>query len=97
MQDLNRFHRCAFERRHQRTNRGTQVADDRIHEAIGRLKERYPRVARYYQLAYDKQNYPAERISSASKRPNPLDGSGIDFISVNPGRKKHGLWTPAGP
>ena len=27
----------------------------RIYEAIGRLKERYPRVARYYQLAYDEQ------------------------------------------
>jgi transposase len=27
----------------------------KIYEAIGRLKERYPRVARYYQLAYDKQ------------------------------------------
>jgi transposase len=27
----------------------------KIYEAIGRLKERYPRVARYYQLAYDEQ------------------------------------------
>jgi transposase len=27
----------------------------KIYEAIGRLKERYPRVARYYQLAYDQQ------------------------------------------
>jgi len=26
---------------------------DKIHQAIGRLKERYPRVARYYQIAYD--------------------------------------------
>jgi hypothetical protein len=25
----------------------------KIHEALGRLKERYPRVARYYELAYD--------------------------------------------
>ena len=25
----------------------------KIHEAIGRLKERYPRVARYYRMAYD--------------------------------------------
>ena len=25
----------------------------KIHEAIGRLRERYPRVARYYQIAYD--------------------------------------------
>jgi transposase len=27
----------------------------KIYEAIGRLKERYPRVARYYHLAYDEQ------------------------------------------
>src|SRR4029077_5651952 len=27
----------------------------KIYEAIGRLKERYPLVARYYQLAYDEQ------------------------------------------
>jgi transposase len=28
-------------------------ASAKIHEALGRLKERYPRVARYYTLAYD--------------------------------------------
>jgi transposase len=28
-------------------------APAKIHEALGRLKERYPRVARYYALAYD--------------------------------------------
>jgi transposase len=29
------------------------VKPDKINQAIGRLKERYPRVARYYKLAYD--------------------------------------------
>lgn len=29
------------------------VKPDKIHEAIGRLKERYPRVARYYRMSYD--------------------------------------------
>jgi transposase len=28
---------------------------DKINQAIGRLKERYPRVARYFQLSYDRQ------------------------------------------
>ena len=28
-------------------------SEAKVHEAIGRLKERYPRVARYYALAYD--------------------------------------------
>jgi transposase len=32
---------------------GRLRAPAKIHEALGRLKERYPRVARYYALAYD--------------------------------------------
>jgi len=31
------------------------VKPDKINQAIGRLKERYPRVARYYKLSYDPQ------------------------------------------
>jgi hypothetical protein len=36
-----------------RVTRGRLRAPGTIHEALGRLKERYPRVARYYALAYD--------------------------------------------
>jgi transposase len=36
-----------------RVARGHLRAPAKIHEALGRLKERYPRVARYYALAYD--------------------------------------------
>ena len=36
-----------------RVARGRLRAPGKIHEALGRLKERYPRVARYYALAYD--------------------------------------------
>jgi transposase len=36
-----------------RVTRGRLRAPAKIHEALGRLKERYPRVARYYALAYD--------------------------------------------
>lgn len=36
-----------------RVAEGRLVADAKIHQAIGRLKERYPRVARYYQVDYD--------------------------------------------
>ncbi len=31
------------------------VKPDKINQAVGRLKERYPRVARYYKLSYDPQ------------------------------------------
>ncbi len=30
-----------------------RVVEAKVHEAIGRLKERYPRVARYYRLSFD--------------------------------------------
>jgi transposase len=36
-----------------RVGRGRLRAPAKIQEALGRLKERYPRVARYYALAYD--------------------------------------------
>ncbi len=36
-----------------RVARGRLRAPAKIHQALGRLKERYPRVARYYTLAYD--------------------------------------------
>jgi len=36
-----------------RVTRGRLRAPAKVHEALGRLKERYPRVARYYALAYD--------------------------------------------
>lgn len=36
-----------------RVARGRLRAAAKVHEALGRLKERYPRVARYYALAYD--------------------------------------------
>ena len=36
-----------------RVTRGRLRLAAKVHEAIGRLKERYPRVARYYDIAYD--------------------------------------------
>lgn len=56
---------------------GKKVDAARIHERIGRLKERYPRVARYYAMQYDAERkrlscaVDAEKKSKAQK----LDGS----------------------
>src|SRR6266852_7142714 len=36
-----------------RVQKGHLKRTEKIHEAMGRLKERYPRVARYYQIEYD--------------------------------------------
>jgi transposase len=38
-----------------RIAKGQLTTVEKIHQAIGRLKERYPRVARYYRLDYDPQ------------------------------------------
>lgn len=36
-----------------RIRKGKLVKQEKIHQAIGRLKERYPRVARYYHIGYE--------------------------------------------
>jgi len=49
----------------------------KIYEAIGRLKERYPRVARYYELAYDEQKaeFSWREQAQRKQRAEALDGS----------------------
>jgi transposase len=49
----------------------------KIYEAIGRLKERYPRVARYYQLAYDEQQCELRCLEDLERKQKAesLDGS----------------------
>jgi transposase len=60
-----------------RVEKGQLKQSEKIHEAIGRLKERYPRVARYYRIAYDAEHkrvtwqQDAEKKTIAAK----LDGS----------------------
>jgi transposase len=38
-----------------RIEKGQLKTTAKIHEAVGRLKERYPRVARYYRMAYEEE------------------------------------------
>ncbi|MGH2359101.1 MAG: IS1634 family transposase [bacterium] len=42
-----------LEKLQERVAKGKLRAEAKVHEAIGRLKERYPRVARYYQIEFD--------------------------------------------
>jgi hypothetical protein len=42
-----------LEKLQKRIQQGRLVKTEKIGEAIGRIKERYPRVARYYPIAYD--------------------------------------------
>jgi transposase len=56
---------------------GRLQAAEKIHEAIGRLKERYPRVARYFQIAYteDPRALNWEENSETKQRAARLDGT----------------------
>jgi transposase len=49
----------------------------KIYEAIGRLKERYPRVARYYHMAYDEQQSELSYSEDVERKQKAesLDGS----------------------
>jgi transposase len=38
-----------------RISKGTLSSEAKVYEGIGRLEERYPRVARYYEIGYDPQ------------------------------------------
>jgi len=69
-----------------RVENGGLVKEEKIREAIGRLKERYPRVARYYSLRYDaaskqfRYEVDAEKYDRAEK----LDGD------LSPAHGAHG-------
>jgi transposase len=60
-----------------RVARGRLRAPAKIHEALGRLKERYPRVARYYVLAYDEATRAVSWTAQADlhTRAEQLDGT----------------------
>lgn len=61
----------------QRISTGRLVNKDKIHESIGRLKERYPRIARYYQITYDAEAAALSWQEDEEKKRNAerLDGS----------------------
>lgn len=60
-----------------RVANGQLVKPVKIGEAIGRLKERYPRVARYYQVGYDEEAKKLSWVVDEDKRgkAEKLDGS----------------------
>jgi transposase len=60
-----------------RVEKGQLKQSETIHEAIGRLKERYPRVARYYRIAYDAEHNGVGWQEDAEKKAiaTKLDGS----------------------
>ena len=62
-----------------RVAQGQLQAEAKIHEAIGRLKERYPRVARYYRIALDPQarQFTWQQDTEKRQKAERMDGSYI--------------------
>jgi transposase len=61
----------------QRVAKGQLKKEDKIQQAIGRLIERYPRVARYYQIVYDSdhKNLSWKEFADKKALAEKLDGS----------------------
>ena len=69
--------RTDLEKLQARIAKGQLKALPKVHEAIGRIKERYPRVARYYQIDYDPQRRALtwhERVEK-KRQAEQLDGA----------------------
>ena len=56
---------------------------DKINQAIGRLKERYPRVARYYKLAHDAQTTSLSATLDPDKHENAQRLDGCYLLKTN--------------
>jgi transposase len=68
---------CDLSKLQQRVVKGRLKKEDKIQQAIGRLMERYPRVARYYQIAYDSEqvNLSWKELTDKKTMAQRLDGS----------------------
>jgi len=68
-----------LDRLQQRVAKGALKKHDKIHQAIGRLMERYPRVARYFDITYDSQQQKLSWKELAAKKAvaEKLDGSWV--------------------
>jgi transposase len=76
-----------------RLSQGRLVQETKISEAIGRLKERYPRVARYYQIGYDPEakELRADLDEAKLSQAERLDGSYL-LKTSRPDLKAPDLW-----
>jgi len=65
------------EKLQRRVATGRLKADAKIQQAIGRLRERYPRVARYYAIAYDAEHHQVvcHALEDKKAHATKLDGS----------------------
>jgi len=67
----------------QRIATGKLIQPDKINQAIGRLKERYPRVARYFELAYDPQTRTLTSEFNTDKHEKALQLDGCYLLKTS--------------
>lgn len=72
-----------LERLHKRIEAGRLQQSEKIHEAIGRLKERYPRVARYWEIAYDTSQRKLNWNEDSEKRQRAVRFDGSYLLKTN--------------
>jgi transposase len=66
-----------------RVTKGRLRAAGKIHEALGRLKERYARVARYYELAYDATTRAVTGTEHADKKAKAVQLDGAYLLKTD--------------
>lgn len=66
---------CDLEKLKKRVEKGRLNREDKIFESIGRIKERYPRVARYYEITYNKAGLSWTLREEKKAVAEKLDGS----------------------
>jgi transposase len=66
-----------------RVAKGRLRAAGKIHEALGRLKERYPRVARYYGLTYDAATRAVTWTEHADQKARAVDLDGAYVLKTD--------------
>jgi len=66
-----------------RVAQGRLRAAGKIHEALGRLRERYPRVARYYELAYDATTRAVTGTEHADKKAKAVQLDGAYLLKTD--------------
>jgi len=60
-----------------RIHKGLLKKEQKIHQAIGRLKERYPRVARYYRIDFENDSLIVDELAEKKAVAQRLDGGYI--------------------
>jgi len=72
-----------LDRLRKRIETGRLKRPDKVHEALGRLKERYPRVARYWRMSYDENPSKLNWLEDSDKKQRALRLDGTYLLKTD--------------